>query len=40
VADLEKKTVASHAVPEQFICLGTVQFVLHTGESARRKSPE
>jgi hypothetical protein len=29
--DLEKKSFASHAVPEQFLCLRTVQFVLHTG---------
>lgn len=29
--DLENKTLSSHAVPEQFICLRTVQFVLHAG---------
>lgn len=37
LADLEKKTFASHAVPEQFICLRTVQFVLHAGGLAKKR---
>jgi hypothetical protein len=36
LADLEQKKVASHAVPEQFVCLRTVQFVLHAGGLAKR----
>jgi hypothetical protein len=37
LADLETKTFASHAVPEQFFCLRTVQFVLHAGGLARKR---
>ena len=36
---LQEMPVASHAVPEQFICLRTIQFVLHSrglSRSARR----
>ena len=31
LADLRSKPIASHAVPEQYICLRTMQFVLHQG---------
>jgi len=31
LADLKTKPIASHAVPEQYICLRTMQFVLHQG---------
>lgn len=37
LADLATKTFASHAVPEQFICLRTVQFVLHAGGLAKMR---
>lgn len=38
LTDLERKTFASHAVPEQFICLRTVQFVLHAGGLAKKQA--
>ena len=31
LAELKTKPFSSHAVPEQFICLRTAQFVLHAG---------
>ena len=31
LTDLKSKPIAKHAVPEQFICLRTMQFVLHEG---------
>ena len=34
--DLKNKTFTSHAVPEQFVCLRTAQFVLHAGGVALR----
>lgn len=36
LADLEQKPIASHAVPEQFVCLRTAQFVLHAGGAVRK----
>jgi len=36
LADLEQKPIASHAVPEQYVCLRTAQFVLHAGGVERK----
>jgi hypothetical protein len=36
LAELKSKRIASHAVPEQFICLRAAQFVLHAGGVALR----
>ncbi len=35
LVDLDNKTFASHAVPEQFISLWKEQFVLHAGRVAK-----
>jgi len=37
LAELKTKSIASHAVPEQFICLRTAQFVLQAGRVALRQ---
>ena len=36
LADLEKNAFASYALPEQFLCLRTVQFVLHSDSVTAR----
>ena len=39
LAELKTKPFSSHAVPEQFICLRTAQFVLHAGGVEPRARP-